>query len=257
MRDRRYRDEQRLSVVEGPRALDGALASGATVEAIFARPGRLTRHLDGRAGHLYQGTVYEVPAPELDSLADAVNPQGVMGVVRFDDASIDDLVNQRRVVLLDGLRNPGNTGAVARSAAAAGFGGIAATAGTTDMFSPKALRAAAGLTLGLHVCRNVDTTEVLERLGDAGHLRIRSAVDSDLTLDEMARLPEVEHRPVTLVVGNEAVGLSEQTVRGTDLAVSIPMCEPVDSLNVAVATGVLMYALSVFDGRAPYPAPNA
>ena len=253
MRDRKYRDKSQLSVLEGPRALDGALASGASVEAIFARPDRLTRHLDGRAGHLYSGPVYEVPAAELDQLADAVNPQGVMGVVNVSEASTAQLAAQRRVVLLDGLRNPGNTGAIARSATAAGFNGFAATAGTADVFSPKSLRAAAGLTLGLQVCRDVDAKDMLDELGAAGHLRVRSAVDGEVTMSELAQLPELQSQSLTLVAGNEAAGISAASISGTDLSVSIPMNAPVDSLNVAVAISVLMYALA----QTPYPASNA
>ncbi len=254
MRDRKYRDSTQLSVLEGPRALDGALASGATVEAIFTRPDRLTRHLDGRAGHLYEGPIYEVPAAELDDLADAVNPQGVMGVVRFKEASTAALAALPLVVLLDGLRNPGNTGAIARSATAAGFPGFAATVGTADVFSPKSLRAAAGLTLGLQVCRDVDAAQTLDELGKAGHLRVRAAIEGDVTMAELASQQRQRNQPLTLVAGNEAVGLSPQTVSGTDLAVSIPMNEPVDSLNVAVAISVLMYALTK---HTPYPAANA
>ncbi len=249
MRDRKYRDKAHLSVLEGPRALDGALASGAHVEALFTRPDRLTRHLDGRAGHLYEGPVYEVPAAELDRLADAVNPQGVMGIVRFSEASAAHLSSQPRVVLLDGLRNPGNTGAIARTATAAGFTGVAATTGTADVFSPKSLRAAAGLTLGLNVCRNVEAKDILEELGAAGHLRVRAAIEGDVTMAELARMLQTQQKPLTLVAGNEAVGISDQTVRGTDLAVSIPMHSPVDSLNVAVAIGVLMYALASSEGQ--------
>ncbi|HCB34808.1 MAG TPA: hypothetical protein DEP66_02215 [Acidimicrobiaceae bacterium] len=245
-------------MLEGPRALDGALASGAQVVAVYARPDRVGRRPAGRAGHLYDGPVYEVPARELDDLADAVNPQGVMGVVRTADAAFDDVAAQPRVVLLDRLRNPGNAGAIARSATATGFTGVAASVGTVDLFSPKALRAAAGLSLGSQVCRDLDIAAALEQLGAAGHLRVRAAVDGDVDMRELAS-QQAAGAAVTLVVGNEAVGPSPETIAGTDVAVSIPMRAPVDSLNVATAAAVLMYALGDAGPaeRAPYPAPDA
>lgn len=265
-------------MVEGPRAVDGALASGATLEAVFARPeligryapssdpdarrdsarteaaadaGRRTAaakpdvHPDAeRLGDDYRdriGAVYRVPAEVLDPLADAMNPQGVLAIARFADASLVEAATSERVVVLEAVRDPGNAGAVVRSAVAAGFGAVIATEGTTDLWSPKALRGAAGLTFGPMACRGHSTAEVLDVLGRAGHLRVRAALDGDVMLDDLPQLPRSIR--MALVVSNEAHGPSDDAVAGTDVAVSIPMQRPVDSLNVAVAAAVLMYAM--------------
>lgn len=269
-------------MVEGPRAVDGALASGATLDAVFARPELVGRYgpagaesstgragswadgagftadstfrgtgsaLDGweahpdaeRLGEGFRnriGAVYEVPADELDPLADAMNPQGVLAIARFADAELATAATARRVVVLEAVRDPGNAGAVVRSAVAAGFGAVVATEGTTDLWSPKALRGAAGLTFGPAVVRGRPTAEILESLGVAGHVRVRAAADGEVRFDE---LPEAER--MTLVVGNEAHGPTADAVAGTDVAVAIPMNPPVDSLNVGVAAAVLMYAM--------------
>ena len=251
VRDRRQRDALGLAVVEGPRAVDGALASGAALEAVFARPelaGRYApeatadEHPDRvRLGADYReriGAIYSVPTAELDPLADAMNPQGVLAIAQFVDTPLEAAVGAPRVVVLEAVRDPGNAGAVVRSAVAAGFGAVIATAGTTDLWSPKALRGAAGLTFGPMVCRGHSTAEVLGALRDAGHVRVRATPDGDTGLDELL----VADR-LTLVVGNEAHGPTAEAISGTDVAVSIPMQEPVDSLNVAVAAAVLMYAM--------------
>ena len=275
VRDRRQRDASGLAVVEGPRAVDGALASGATLEAVFARPEMVGRyapssnpdrhtgtarpesaagparraagasssdHPDAaRLGTDYRdriGVIYQVPADQLDPLADAMNPQGVLAIARFLDTPLDVAVTGRRIVVLEAVRDPGNAGAVVRSAVAAGFGTVIATEGTTDLWSPKALRGAAGLTFGPAVCRGHATAEVLDALGNAGHVRVRAALGGDVGPDDLPR-----HDLMTLVVGNEAHGPSAEAVHGTDVAASIPMQHPVDSLNVAVAAAVLMYAM--------------
>ena len=268
-------------MVEGPRATDGALASGAVLEAVFARPELVGRYActgmsgdhpdSARLGASFRsriGAAYVVPADVLDPLADAMNPQGVLGVARFADAPLEEAAQAQRVVVLEAVRDPGNAGAVVRSAAAAGFGSVIATAGTTDLWSPKALRGAAGLTFGLRVCRGHTTGEVLAALGAAGHLRVRAAADAELTVDQFAaqladaaepvcepaaaesaasqRLGSdavARSRPMTLVLGNEAHGPSSEAVAGTDLALAVPMRHPVDSLNVAVAAALLMYAM--------------
>ena len=253
MRDRRQRDATGLAVVEGPRAVDGALASGAMLEAVFARPELIGRyapasssedHPDAaRLGPDYPeriGAIHPVPADELDPLADAMNPQGVLAVARFADAPLPTAASIPRVVVLEAVRDPGNAGAVVRSAVAAGFGAVIATQGTTDLWSPKALRGAAGLTFGPVVSRGHSTFEVLGALADAGHLRVRAAPDGDVMLDDLLYSDRM-----ALVVGNEAHGPSDDAVAGTDVAVSIPMHHPVDSLNVAVAAAVLMYAMRV------------
>ena len=242
-----------MAVVEGPRAVDGALASGAALEAVFARPELVDRyapettpdvHPDAaRLGPGYPeriGAIHPVPADELDPLADAMNPQGVLAVARFADAPLSDAVGAERVVVLEAVRDPGNAGAVVRSAVAAGFGAVIATEGTTDLWSPKALRGAAGLTFGPMVSRGHASVEVLEALGASGHLRVRAAPDGDVALDDLPRSGRM-----SLVVGNEAHGPSDDAVAGTDIAVAIPMRHPVDSLNVAVAAAVLMYAMRV------------
>lgn len=251
VRDRRQRDASGLAVVEGPRAVDGALASGATLEAVFARPELIDRYAPEGAPHDHPdalrlgagyrnriGAIHTVPADVLDPLADAMNPQGVLAIAPFADAALDEAATAERVVVLEAVRDPGNAGAVVRSAVAAGFGAVIATSGTTDLWSPKALRGAAGLTFGPLVCRGHSTAEVLSALSDAGHVRVRATPDGDVGVD---RLPSAEL--MTLVVGNEAHGPSAEAVGGTDLAVSIPMQHPVDSLNVAVAAAVLMYAM--------------
>ncbi len=237
--------------MEGPRAVDGALASGATLEAVFARPELVGRyapqgapddHPDAlRLGAGYRdriGALHPVPADVLDPLADAMNPQGVLAIVPFADAALDEAATAERVVVLEAVRDPGNAGAVVRSAVAAGFGAVIATHGTTDLWSPKALRGAAGLTFGPLVCRGHSTAEVLSALSDAGHVRVRATPDGDVGADQ---LPSAER--MALVVGNEAHGPSAEAIGGTDVAVSIPMQHPVDSLNVAVAAAVLMYAM--------------
>ena len=182
--------------------------------------------------------MFEVPAEVLDPLADAMNPQGVLAIAQFEDAELSAAVLAERVVVLEAVRDPGNAGAVVRSAVAAGFGSIIATEGTTDLWSPKALRGAAGLTFGPAVCRGRPTSEILHALVDAGHLRVRAALDGDTALEE---LPEAQR--MTLVIGNEAHGPTADAVAGTDVAAVIPMRHPVDSLNVAVAAAVLMYAM--------------
>lgn len=242
-----------MAVVEGPRAVDGALASGAMLEAVFARPELVGRyapasgigdHPDAaRLGPDYRnriGAIHPVPADELDPLADAMNPQGVMAIARFADSPLPVAASMPRVVVLEAVRDPGNAGAVVRSAVAAGFGAVIATGGTTDLWSPKALRGAAGLTFGSTVSRGHPTSEVLDALADAAHLRVRAAPDGDVALDDLPRSDRM-----ALVVGNEAHGPSDDAVAGTDVAVSIPMHHPVDSLNVAVAAAVLMYAMRV------------
>ncbi len=253
MRDRRQRDVAGMAVVEGPRAVDGALASGATLDAVFARPELVDRyapastpeaHPDAaRLGPGYSeriGAIHPVPAEKLDPLADAMNPQGVLAIARFADAPLGEAVGAERVVVLEAVRDPGNAGAVVRSAVAAGFGAVIATEGTTDLWSPKALRGAAGLTFGPMVSRGHSTSEVLDALADAGHLRVRAAPDGEMTLDDLRHSDRM-----TLVVGNEAHGPSDDAVASTDIAVAIPMQHPVDSLNVAVAAAVLMYAMRV------------
>lgn len=235
MRDRRARDEAGVAIIDGPRPLSTALECDVVLEAVFARPDRMDAVTD-LVGD--RGEVFEVESEVLDRLADAETPQGVLAVVERHDASVDELADLARVVVIDRVQDPGNAGAIVRTAAAAGFDAVVAGTGTADLWSPRAVRASAGTVFALSVARRIDPAAALRVFGAAGHCRVATAADAALDIDDLFR-----HDAMTLVLGSEAHGVSPEALAEVDVEVAVPMAPPVESLNVAVTAGVVMYRM--------------
>ena len=181
---------------------------------------------------------FEVEKEVLDRVADSGSPQGILAVVTIKEADVDSLAQCRRVVVIDAVQDPGNLGAIARTAVAAGFDAIATSKGTADLWSSKAIRASAGTSFALQSLRNFDLVSGLDALRDAGHFVVATDSKGDTELDA---LPLSEH--MALVMGSEAHGLSEVVASRANAFVSVPMGPFVESLNVAVAAGLIMYRM--------------
>jgi TrmH family RNA methyltransferase len=169
-----------------------------------------------------------------DSIADTVTPRGVIAVAKIPSAP--EGPRGDALLVLDRLQDPGNVGALMRTAYAMGFDGTLCVKGTSDPFSPKAVRASAGALFRLPVYDADSPAQAVDSLRAGGHRIIlldaggaSPCWDADLT------------GRVAMVVGNEGAGADEVFVRAADAIVRAPMTEGADSLNAAVAAGMAMY----------------
>jgi TrmH family RNA methyltransferase len=184
--------------------------------------------------------VSEVNEQVIASVSDTKTPQGIVALVKRPLTNSDALESVRAeiplLLIMHRTNNPSNAGALVRTAEAAGATGAATTAGSTDIFSPKALRGAMGSAFRLPLWTGAEYAEVLAWCRARGIITVcadaratRSYTEIDWTI------------PCALIVGPEASGLNDEEAAGADEAVSIPMRSPVESLNVAVASAVLLY----------------
>jgi len=140
------------------------------------------------------------------------------------------------VLLLAGLQDPGNVGAIIRTAAASGATGVAAIEGTANPFGWKALRGAMGGTFRIPVSTRGSLLDAISAARDAD-VQIVAAVPREGT-----PLPEVDFRgPTALVLGGEGAGISDAVAAAADTTVTIPMRRPIESLNVSIAAAVILY----------------
>lgn len=180
--------------------------------------------------------VYELAPGVVEKVADTVTPQPLLAVVRTPEATLDDLAQATFVVVCVDVRDPGNAGAVIRSADAAGADGVVCCAGTVDPFNPKTVRASAGSVLHLPVVAGGEPTAVLQSLKGWG-MACRAAVahgGTDYTEVDLVS-------PLALVLGNEASGLPDALAATIDGGVTIPMAGRAESLNVSMAAAVLLF----------------
>lgn len=232
-----------LIFVEGMRLCEEALASNLRIEAVVhsdhiaqkAKAAKLIAQLSERAK-----SSVSVSEKLLESISYTKTPQGIVVLAARPSSDADNLTRLQPakplIVILRETNNPVNVGAIVRTAEAAGASGVIATANTADPFSPKALRGAMGSAFRLPVWSGGTFSQALAWCR-AQKIQLICADLSAVTL-----FSEVDWRkPSALLVGRESSGLSREEVTSADLAVRIPMKGSTESLNVAVATGVILY----------------
>ncbi len=250
VRRRSVRQSEGVFVVEGAKLLGCALDAGAEIEAVFvgsdeAAGAPAVTAVVGRA-RASGIRVYQLDAGVVEKVADTVTPQPLLAVVRTPRAALDDLVAATFVVVCVDVRDPGNAGAVIRSAHAAGADAVVCCAGTVDPFNPKTVRASAGSVLHLPVVTDPEPAGVLDALEGWG-LRCLAAVAHGGTPYTEVDLVA----PLALVLGNEASGLPAEIADRLDRRVTIPMAGRAESLNVSMAAAVLCF--EVRRARSPSP----
>ena len=172
-----------------------------------------------------------VPRALIAALADADTPQPVVAIGEIPAYGWDD-VGRGTVVLLDGVQDPGNVGALVRTSVALGAAGVVGVGDTADPWGPKALRASAGAALRGPVFRT-DGADALARLA-ARRIPIWAAAAG------AAPLQGPPGRPVALALGSEAHGVSTDLLAAAERRIAIPLARGVESLNVAAAGAILL-----------------
>jgi TrmH family RNA methyltransferase len=176
----------------------------------------------------------------LDSISYTKTPQGIVMLARRPSCDVEAFHRKQSarplLVILHGVNNPVNVGAVIRTAEAAGVTGIVATKSTSDPFSAKALRGAMGSAFRIPIWCPAGYAESIEWCNQH-RIKTYAADPSAVTTFDKADWK----RASALIVGSESAGLSEKEMRATHDTVAIPMHGKIESLNVAVAAGVILY----------------
>lgn len=217
----RHRQQTGLTLIEGPHLLAEALAAGLAVERVFALEDDLPDAIPGVA-------IVPVDPAALARLAGTDSPRGPVAVIRSVEPRIDP---GRNLLVAYGVSEPGNLGALVRTAAAFGWG-FAWTPGSADPWSPKSLRAGAGGQFRIPVSRISGTNDL------TGWKLVATVVSGG----EDPALLGPGHWAV--LVGEEAAGLDPEVVAACDRTVTIPMPGGTESLNAGVAAGIVVYELS-------------
>lgn len=232
LNQRKGREARGRFLVEGEKMIREALSCGLTVRDVIAREDRadFASALGARA--------FIVPEGILEAVCDTKSPQGICA--SFDLPAPTPLEHApERVVALDGVQDPGNLGTIWRTADAAGFGGLLLGAGCADPLSPKVQRSAMGSGFRVPFMVGEDLPAALARMKAAGW----TVIASDLHGMDFYRRPDPGRRFV-LVIGNEARGISDGTRLAADMLLRLPMRGGAESLNAAVAAGIMMYDLT-------------
>lgn len=238
VRDGKQRDK---IFIEGVRLIEEAVRSEAKMHCLFVSDDGLDRN-----GELVGATtareVYQLADPVFQSIADTVTSQGIAALAERPVAGPIELEKRLStasvplVAFLYEINNPSNLGAVIRTAEAAGVAGVIVSNGSADAFSPKAVRAAMGSSFRLPVWTDVEIHEAIEWARSKNLLTVATGTGAARIYTGVDWT-----RPAMLVFGSEAHGLPDTVMQKVDDRILIPMDEPVESLNLAVACGVILF----------------
>lgn len=232
-------------MAEGARVVEAALEAGAPIEAIFVAADGADQESVARVASEASRRgirVFELAPGVMDRVADTVTPQSVCAIVGAPDPPIESITGAgagpglgRLVLVCVDVRDPGNLGAIVRSAGASGAAAVVCCGSSVDPHNPKAVRASAGVIFRLPVVRARHVDGALGELRRSGFRLVGTSpaggidyLEADLDGD------------VALLVGNEAAGLPSDLVAGLDATVTIPMAGA-ESLNVAMTATVLAF----------------
>jgi TrmH family RNA methyltransferase len=243
VRDGKVRDS---IFVEGLRLSEEALMSGLKIEAAIyseeiVRKDRAARLIE-RFGKVCE-QVASASEKLLESISYTKTPQGIVVLASrpaYDEAGFKEKQSAAPLlVILHGINNPVNVGAILRTAEAAGVTGAIATANTADPFSPKALRGAMGSAFRLPIWLGASFADVITWCVERGVRTVGADAQGSSTFTEIDW-----RQPRALILGTESTGLLPEEIASADEAVKIPMSGSVESLNVAVAAGIILYEAS-------------
>jgi RNA methyltransferase, TrmH family len=243
---RRGRERRGLALAEGIRLVEEGLAAGIPIRGAAVSPA-LEATLRGKtlkAALLEREIrIEEYTEAELEALADTEHPQGVVAVIEPKRWSLSDIrmLTGATAVVLDGVQDPGNVGTILRTALGLGATGVIALKGTADLTNSKVIRSAMGASF--HLPAVPATPEEFVAWAKLQRAEIWIAEGSG---EPAERLPgrRADRSPVALVFGNEGGGISSVLESAATRRVAIPLARRIESLNVAVAAGILLYEVT-------------
>jgi RNA methyltransferase, TrmH family len=243
---RAFRTADGRFLAEGPQAVREAAAVPGVLIDVFATADAAARYADildscRRAG----ASVALVSGGVMASIAQTITPQGIAAVCRRVDVSLDAALSPGRtprlITVLVNARDPGNTGTVIRTADAAGADAVLLTDASVDPYNGKCVRATAGSIFHLPIVLAGPSEQAIDRLKAAGLAVLAADGAGDVDLDEALDRQQLA-RPTAWLFGNEAWGLPAEIRTLADLVIRVPIHGRAESLNLATAAAVCLYA---------------
>ena len=221
--NKKYRDETGMFLVEGEHLVIEAKRAGSLIEVIKCEDYEMD----------FDVTTTIVTYDVIKKLSNTLNPQKVIGVCK----KLDNKDIGNKVLILEDIQDPGNLGTIIRSSVAFGVDTIVVSNNTVDMYNDKVLRSSEGMIFHIDIVK-MDVNECIDKLHEEGYEIYGTKVDGGTDLREITVRDKY-----AVVMGNEGAGVSEFTLDKCDKYIYIPMNSDCESLNVGVATSIILYEL--------------
>lgn len=241
------RQKESRYIIEGYRILTLAMECDAEVDYVF-----INETFEDKEDHKNlldilkdkSIKVFKTTNKIFKELVDTENTQGILGVIKFKERKIEhNIKNEDKFVLiLDRIQDPGNMGTIIRTADAAGVDAIIALKGCVDIYNPKVIRSTMGSIFDMNII-HCTQEECLKELKSKDF----KIVSSYLNTDNYYHKTEYGNN-VALVIGNEANGVNDDLINESDILVKIPIYGNAESLNAAISSAILMYEIKKYLG---------
>ena len=228
----KYREANRLFLVEGAHGVEGILKSDWKIETILSSDPDRYPEIMSLSKNVQ---VERITRKEMERIATTTTPQDIIAVARLLENDPDIAMQCDRIVVADGLKDPSNLGTIIRTAAAFGFEALVTTAGTVDIFSPKVVRATQGALFQIEIAQRTEARQLSNMVADS-HEIYALVTEGETPIQSVK--PD---RRFALAVGAEIEGVSKVLLQAAGHKIRIPIAKNIDSLNAAVAAGIAMF----------------
>lgn len=236
LKDKKYRDEMGLYIVEGIKTVNEAIAEEANIQTIVISDD------SNEQDELKQKILYEVAKYNIiyvsekvfEFISEVMHPQGILAVIKKKSETKINY-NEDLIVLLDNIQDPGNLGTIIRTVDSIGLSQILLSKGTVDSYSPKVVRSTMSGIFRVNTIEIENTIHTLKEIKKHGYRIVATSLETDKSIYD------ISYNKTAIIIGNEASGVSKEVLDIADERIKIPMIGKTESLNASVATGIVLY----------------
>ena len=237
LKEKKFRDMYNEYVIEGVKLLKEAIQEKVNIKSvIICDDCDINSVIDEELRYeIAKRECIYVPEKIFVTLTDVSNPQSIMAVVEKNSDNNDISFKEDLYLILDNIQDPGNMGTILRTADSVNLKQIIVSKGTADVYNPKVVRSTMGAIFRVNVIVSDNLVETIKELKNH-KIKVMAT-----NLEESKSIYDVDYKKSAIVIGNEANGVSKEVLKISDENIRIPMIGKTESLNAAVATGIVLY----------------
>ena len=237
LKEKKYRDQENKFIVEGIKMIKEAILENANIDKIVICEECISN------GTIDKELLYEIAKEDcvyvtekvFNTLTDVTNPQGILATINKQNSEENISYNEDVIVVLDGIQDPGNLGTILRTIDSVGLSQVILSEKTADPYNPKVVRSTMGAIYRVNIVRSNNIIETLKNMKKHKYEITATSLNTNKSIYD------IDYSKKVIVIGNEANGVSNEVMNLADIKVKIPMLGKTESLNAAVATGVILY----------------
>lgn len=237
LKDKKYRDEENKFIVEGIKMVQEAIQENAKISKIVICEDCIND------GSIKQELLYEIAKHDciyvsekvFQTITDVTNPQGILAVVEKENGEDNISYDEDVIVVLDGIQDPGNLGTILRTIDSVNLKQVILSEKTADPYNPKVVRSTMGAIYRVNIVRAKSIIETLKNIKKHKYDIVATSLETDKSIYD------IKYKKKVIIIGNEANGVSKEVLDLSNEKVKIPMLGKTESLNAAVATGIILY----------------